>query len=144
MSQLVVSISIAPGQPYEDASVRSPIDQHYLRHPKRKGLRRQSCDTVAKTIFPYTLVHPGQDRADLYRTFLKIMPQLKRCPANRRGMYFERMIGYAPHGGQRPGRTCPKRRTFPTSRRTRKRSKPSRQKCKVLRTSSSPSTSLRR
>jgi hypothetical protein len=96
VSQLVVSVSFAPEQPYEDMAVRSLIDQHYVRHPKRNRLRRQSCDTVAKTIFPYTLVRPGQDRADFYRTFLKILPQLKRCPANRRGMYFERMISFAP------------------------------------------------
>lgn len=96
ISQLVVSVSIQPGKPYEDVAIRSLIDEHYLSHPKEKGRRRQSCDTVAKTVFPYTLVRPGQGRGELYKTFLKILPQLKRCPANRRGMYFERMISYAP------------------------------------------------
>jgi hypothetical protein len=96
LSQLVVSVSIRPDGPYEDVAIRSMIDQHYQGHPKKKGQRRQLCDTVAKTVFPHTLVRPGQNRAQLYETFLKILPQLKKCPANRRGMYFERMISYSP------------------------------------------------
>ncbi|HEU4730643.1 MAG TPA: hypothetical protein VFT22_22255 [Kofleriaceae bacterium] len=79
----------------EDGRIRSLLDHHLLEGADK---RRQSCDTVAKTIFPHTLVRKGHSREDLYATYNKLLPQLMKTPANRDGTYFQRMISYLPSG----------------------------------------------
>jgi len=64
---------------------------------------RATVETVANTIFPNSLWNPSGDRQDLFRRYRKILPALRRHPQNRRrGLYFERLIGY-PSGDGKAG-----------------------------------------
>jgi hypothetical protein len=53
-----------------------------------------TCDTTARLIFPRSLWNPKLPRAALYDRYLNILPEIKKCPANRYGVYFERMIAF--------------------------------------------------
>jgi hypothetical protein len=55
---------------------------------------RGSVDTVARTIFPIGLWNPEAPRSDLYKRYTNILQKLRKCPLNRRGIYFERLIDY--------------------------------------------------
>jgi len=90
LPELVVSFGPAP----EDRRVRDILDGYLTRATKKKAEGRQRCQTVAQTIFPIALLREGQLRADLFARYLRILPQLKRCPLNRRGTYFERLIAF--------------------------------------------------
>ena len=92
LPQLIVRIDLIADVPSEDPAIRAILDRYLLAG----SAARQKCETVAKTVFPFTLRRSGQTRKQLYETFLKILPQLKKCRANARGMYFERMINYRP------------------------------------------------
>lgn len=94
ISQAIVTI-ITGEASMEDAKIRTLLDEHLLEGTNK---RRQRCETVAKTIFPYTLRRAGRPRSELYATYMKMLPQLMRTPANRDGTYFQRMIGYVPKG----------------------------------------------
>lgn len=73
----------------EDANIRNALDSMLVS----RGM--QSCDTVAKTIFPHSLWNPGLSRDVLYRRYLHILPKLKREDSrNRYGTYFERLIHF--------------------------------------------------
>jgi hypothetical protein len=93
LPELVVRFGPAP----EDRRIRDILDGHLTRATKRKADGRQRCQTVAQTIFPIAMLREGQARADLFARYLRILPQLKRCPLNRRGTYFERLISF-PNG----------------------------------------------
>lgn len=62
------------------------------------GMNTQSCRTVASTIFPNSLWTPdADDSADqLYARYEKLWPTIKKCPANRNGVYFRRLTAYRP------------------------------------------------
>ena len=88
---LVVTVTgFSGGHPKEDAVIRQMLDDELLANSKR------SCRTVASTIFPEALWTPGAPRDELYERYAKILPGLKRIPANRNGLYFERMISHGP------------------------------------------------
>ncbi len=53
-----------------------------------------STNTVANTIFPWSLWNQNQDRDSLFERYLGIELALKTVSQNRRGTYFERMINY--------------------------------------------------
>lgn len=53
-----------------------------------------SVETVANTLFPYSLWNPSKPRDQLFRRYLKILPTLRRDAHNRPGLYFERLINY--------------------------------------------------
>lgn len=55
---------------------------------------KQSCETVASTIFPRSMWNPKRDRHALYGRYNDIAPQLKRHRGNQFGIYFQRMIAY--------------------------------------------------
>jgi thymidylate synthase len=61
-------------------------------------MNTQSCRTVASTIFPNSLWTPdADDSADqLYARYEKLWPTIKKCPANRNGVYFRRLTAYRP------------------------------------------------
>lgn len=64
---------------------------------KQKGLR--GVDTVASTIFPQSMWNPKMPRQALFARYGKIASHLKeKWPANRHGLYFERMIMGGPKG----------------------------------------------
>ena len=63
---------------------------------KEKGM--QPISTVANTIFPINLWNSELDRSVLYERYKRILPQLKKCPQNRNGIYFNRLINYDDNG----------------------------------------------
>ena len=86
---LIVSIDgIHEGVPEEKDQIRRVLDEALARH-------RTSCNTVANTIFPESLWNPARERALLYQRYLlHAWPRVKKCPANNRGTYFQRLIAF--------------------------------------------------
>ena len=80
------------GAAKEISAIRRRLDQELVAQGK------QSCHTVANTIFPQNLWNPtAKDGAQrLYERYKKIWLSVARCQANRRGVYFQRLIAYAP------------------------------------------------
>jgi hypothetical protein len=72
----------------EDQGVRALLDAAL----RTEGL--QSIRTVASTIFPSSLWNPNNPPPDLFHRYERVLPRLRRCPLNRNGIYFERMIRY--------------------------------------------------
>lgn len=94
ISPLFVEVAgMEDGEPVEVDAIRTRLDRELVRH----GL--YDCHTVANTIFPSNLWERSRDRHDLYARYGRILPRLLRRPANRNGLYFERMIAF---GGDRP------------------------------------------
>lgn len=81
------------GRPAEDAYVRNALDDAL------RSSRACDCHEVASTIFPRSLWNPKDKNgaATLVERYLRIWPRVKaRSSANKRGVYFHRMIAYAP------------------------------------------------
>ncbi|MFC1677354.1 hypothetical protein ACFL3G_09880 [Planctomycetota bacterium] len=76
------------GEIKEDEIIRGELDK-YLR---------SSCNTVANTIFPWSLWNPKIERKQLFERYHNILPLIKKCPANRNGIYFERLIAFGDNG----------------------------------------------
>jgi thymidylate synthase len=76
----------------EVPAIRRRLDQELT------ALGKQSCHTVANTIFPQNLWNsaPKDGAQRLYKRYIKIWSSVARCQANRRGVYFQRLIAYAP------------------------------------------------
>jgi thymidylate synthase len=79
--------------PIEDSEIREAVDNSLKRYGK------SSCHTVANTIFPKSLWNQNIKRDFLYKRYLEILPRLRKCPKNRYGLYFERLINF---GQERP------------------------------------------
>jgi hypothetical protein len=90
----------APGQESYDllveASEPSDIsdDVVALADAYFRRSRLRSTSTVANTIFPARLAGRSRDRATFYARYRKMLPRLKQLRANRKGIYFERLIGF--------------------------------------------------
>jgi hypothetical protein len=91
VENLKVSIDIGPNGVSENPLVRSRLNKFLAEN----GFA--TIDTVANTIFPHSLWNPSAPRQQLYDRYLASLPRIKRCPANRRGTYFQRMIAFG-HG----------------------------------------------
>lgn len=75
------------GQPCQDNVILGALDS-YLVHTKR-----QTVETVANTIFPWSLWNRAEPRALLFERYTRILPRLRKSSTkNRRGLYFERMV----------------------------------------------------
>jgi hypothetical protein len=71
----------------EEPRIRKELDAVLAR----EGM--QNVDTVAGTIFPWSMWNPSAPRGQLFARYAKIAPRLRRASGkNRRGIYFERMI----------------------------------------------------
>ncbi len=77
---------------WEDLEIRSLLDSNL------KKLGKQSCKTVASTIFPESLWNAKANREQLYERYFKILPAIKKCSKNRHGVYFERLIDFNESG----------------------------------------------
>jgi len=77
---------------WEDPVIRNLLDDALQRRGK------QSCNTVANTIFPESLWNPESDRRQLYERYSRIWPRIKKCKKNKYGVYFERLIAYGLRG----------------------------------------------
>jgi len=100
----------APGGILFPASIRFPVSggEDELETPEirrladgmledqKKYVSGQSVvETVAGTIFPETLwLRSDGDREAFYRKYLSMFALIKKTPANRRGVYFQRLIAY--------------------------------------------------
>lgn len=88
---LIVTVTdFSNGRPQEHSTIRAKLDAELIAHGKR------NCHSVANTIFPAALWTPGASRVQLYKRYEKILPRLRRYPANRNGLYFERMVSHGP------------------------------------------------
>ena len=73
---------------WEDMTIRRLLDDCL------KKMGKQSCNTVANTIFPESLWNPKADKEHLFERYLQILPLIRKCPKNKYGIYFERLIKY--------------------------------------------------
>jgi len=81
----------------EDMRIRSCLDMTL------KQLKKSSCETVAGTIFPISMWNPNaEDNAEpLFARYERAWPGIRKCPANRNGVYFRRLtaaVGEGPKG----------------------------------------------
>lgn len=92
---LIVSITgfDRSGSFQEIPQIRNALDGLLMR----EGL--QGVNTVASTIFPWSMWNRSASRSQLFERYIKVLPRLRRISAkNRRGIYFERMITGGPVG----------------------------------------------
>lgn len=100
ISPLVISVEGIEGTaPPEIPAIRSALDSEMAN--QLDGL---SCETVASTIFPTSLWNARSDREQLYDRYRNIFARVKKCPPNRNGVYFQRLIGYGWDSNQQGGR----------------------------------------
>ncbi len=96
ISPLVISVTGFSGdmKTPEDTDIRIALDISL------KELNESSVQTVANTIFPWSLWNKDKPREELYERHDKILPSIRSCDANKRGHYFRRMISFdKPVGG---------------------------------------------
>jgi hypothetical protein len=76
----------------ENQAIRALLDEELSKHGKN------SCSTVASTIFPYSMWNPrAQDDAEsLFHRYERAWPGIKKCQANRNGVYFRRLTAFLP------------------------------------------------
>lgn len=84
----------AQGLPLEDPLVQVELDGQ-LRAKGEKSIR-----TVANTIFPHRLWRANEENNAelLLQRYASIWPRVRKHPANRRGVYFQRLTAYSPLG----------------------------------------------
>ena len=89
VAPLVVTVrDIGSDEPRELLGIRQDLDQTLA------NLGKQSCHTVANTIFPHNMWNDELSGDQLFERYLRLIPTLKRQRANRNGLYFERFIAY--------------------------------------------------
>jgi len=89
---LVVMVTeLNNGVGWEDMEIRRLLDTSLQK------MGKQSCNTVANTIFPESLWNPKVDREKLFKRYFNIMPEIMKCPKNIYGVYFERLVAYDPN-----------------------------------------------
>ncbi len=82
---------------WEDMEIRRLLDTILQK------MGKQSCNTVANTIFPESLWNPNGDRDQLYNRYKKLFPCLQKIEKkNNLGLYFERLIAYDPSESDNP------------------------------------------
>lgn len=80
------------GLPLEDMNIRNRLDQELRKHDLNL------CHTVSNTIFPLSMWREDSpnDLIDLFNRYEKAWSGIKKCPANRNGVYFRRLTNYQP------------------------------------------------
>ena len=88
-SNLIVNIEgLTATADLEDVAIRRNLDQALEQNDNF------SVSTVANTIFPASLWRPTLPRNILFERYLKLWPRISKVRQNRRGTYFQRLIGY--------------------------------------------------
>ncbi len=89
VTPLIVTVTGIDGDRIaEHAGIRTSLDKVLMP-------RAASCNTVSNTIFPKSLWNPARERALLYERYLEhAWPRIKKCHANNRGTYFQRLIAF--------------------------------------------------
>ncbi len=93
--------SMAPGIIHFDAvndeenlQVRSLLEQK-LDAIGIRSANTSPIETVAGTIFPQSLWELSKfDRDKFFDTYNRIWPQIEKCPANKKGVYFRRLTSF--------------------------------------------------
>lgn len=77
----------------EDGRIRALLDNELKRRKK------SSCQTVSNTIFPKSYWNPElqNDAEVVFGRYERAWQGIKKCPANRNGVYFRRLTAYAPN-----------------------------------------------
>jgi hypothetical protein len=88
VSNLVVNIPITTKGTQEDVELRTALDEALEMNGNF------TVATVANTIFPISLWHRKRPRRILFERYLRLWPRISRFRHNRRGTYFQRLIGY--------------------------------------------------
>jgi hypothetical protein len=98
LSPLVVRIHGFKDMPDEHFDIRQRLDETLKHHGK------QLCRTVAGTIFPQSMWNPilSDDAEVLFRRYGHAWPGIRKCPQNRIGVYFQRLIAYQPKDAAEP------------------------------------------
>lgn len=87
-SNLIVNIEgLTDATDLEEMAIRSSLDQALEENDNF------SVSTVANTIFPASLWRSDLSRNVLFERYLKLWPRISRIRQNRRGTYFQRLIG---------------------------------------------------
>jgi hypothetical protein len=87
---LQVTLNLKTEEPLEIPEIRRALDADL------KGKKKFSCETVAGTIFPYSMWNPNLPRQQLFDRYHATLPALKKFKQNIYGMYFERFTAYGP------------------------------------------------
>jgi len=94
---VVIVTELNNGVGWEDMEIRRLLDTSLQK------MGKQSCNTVANTIFPESLWNPNGDRDQLYNRYKKLFPCLQKIEKkNNLGLYFERLIAYDPSESDNP------------------------------------------
>lgn len=82
--------------PVEDIEIRKILDATLKKQNKN------TCATVANTIFPASMWNPlAPDNAtNLYRRYAMAWHGIKKCPQNRNGVYFRRLTAFQGDGSK--------------------------------------------
>src|SRR5207302_9754906 len=89
ITPLVVTVTGIDGE-----NIQEHADIRRALH-KALGHQKSSCLTVANTIFPKSLWNSTRERALLYERYNDhAWPRVKKCRANSRGTYFQRLIAF--------------------------------------------------
>jgi hypothetical protein len=79
---------IDSGADLEQADIREMLDANLRERGKALS------STVAGTIFPNSMWNPSLPRQVLFERYENALSQLRKCPQNHNGIYFERMTSY--------------------------------------------------
>jgi len=72
----------------ECSEIRNELDRFLTDNSLR------SCHTVANTIFPKSFWNPQRDANFLFGRYKRCRKQIRKCPSNRNGVYFDRLTAY--------------------------------------------------
>ena len=72
----------------EDSTIRSMLDASLFE------TSHCSCESAAGTIFPLSLWNRKREADFLFRRYKSCRKQIRKCPPNRNGVYFERLVAY--------------------------------------------------
>jgi hypothetical protein len=97
---IVIVNNLAQGDSPEHNGIRSALDSELRRHGE------SSCLTVANTIFPRSMWNPNtqDDAKQLFKRYEGAWPGIRKCPANRNGVYFRRLTAFQTKEQQGPSK----------------------------------------
>jgi hypothetical protein len=81
-----------------DQCPREHLDVRHALDRALEGHQKQSCQTVATTLFPESMWQPGAPgtATDFFSRYERIWAKIQRHPLNHRGVYFRRLTAYQP------------------------------------------------
>jgi len=100
LSPAAVCFPVRQEQELENIEIRRTVDK-YLARSGKSILKTSIVNTIAGTIFPQSIwEHANEDRHKFFKMFREMIPNVRRCRANKRGHYFQRMIAYLPNANE--------------------------------------------